>query len=140
MHGFGIKIVRKSDGVFLWVRLVVKAIIRGSQNGDQLSDLQAHLDELPADLERLYRHMLLRIPQRYRIRSARIFAIVHAATEPRLALALWHSGEEVTNPMEKLTDDIKLARCYQVHLRLMSQCAGLLEMRISGSNTRKSRK
>ncbi|KAJ5381502.1 uncharacterized protein N7496_003930 [Penicillium cataractarum] len=134
MHDFGIKIVRKSDGVFLWVRLVVKAIIRGSQNGDQLSDLQAHLDELPADLERLYRHMLLRIPQRYRIRSARIFAIVHAATEPPLALALWHSGEEVTNPMERLTDDIKLARCYQVHLRLMSQCAGLLEMRISGSN------
>ncbi|KAJ5906713.1 uncharacterized protein N7473_003629 [Penicillium subrubescens] len=132
MHDFGLGIVRKSDGVFLWVRLVVKAIIRGTQNGDQLSDLQAHLDELPADLERLYRHMLLRVPQRYRIRSARIFAIVHASTEPPLALTLWHSGEVVTNPMEKLTDNIKLARCYQVHLRLMSQCAGLLEIRIAG--------
>ncbi|OQE28497.1 hypothetical protein PENSTE_c003G00257 [Penicillium steckii] len=130
MHDFGHGIVRKSDGVFLWVRLVVNAIIRGTRNGDQLSDLQAHLDELPADLERLYRHMLLRVPQRYRVRSARIFAIVQASPDPPLVLALWHSGEEVTHPMEKLTDDIKLARCYQVHLRLMSQCAGLLEIRL----------
>lgn len=31
--------------------------------------------------------------------------------------------------MESLELDTKLARCYQVHLRLMSQCAGLLEVR-----------
>lgn len=30
MHDFGLGIVRKSDGVFLWVRLMVKAIIRGT--------------------------------------------------------------------------------------------------------------
>lgn len=52
MHDFGTSIVNKSDGVFLWVTLVIKSILRVSQNGDQLSDLQAHLDELPADFER----------------------------------------------------------------------------------------
>ncbi|OOQ85571.1 hypothetical protein PEBR_25266 [Penicillium brasilianum] len=99
-HDFDMKIVRKSDDVFLWLRPVIKAIIRGCQNGDQLLDFQAHLAEIPADLEHLYRHKLLRISQRYLIRAFRIYTIVHAATEPPSAQALWHSGEEVTNPRE----------------------------------------
>jgi hypothetical protein len=43
---------------------------------------------------------------------------------------LWYVGERDYEPLElQLSDETKLARCYQLYLRLMSQCAGLLELR-----------
>ena len=127
-------IVLKAEGVFLWVRLVVRSSIKALQNGDELSDLQEKVDELPEDLERLYKHMLDRIEPKYWKRSSKIFSIVDAASDPLYALTVWYSGEAEANPLEDLAVESKLARCYQVHLRLMSQCAGLLELRHDGSN------
>ena len=128
-------IVLKAEGVFLWVRLVVRSLIRALQNGDELSDLQKKVDELPEDLERLYKHMLDRIETKYWKRSSKIFSIVNAASEPLYALTVWYSGEAEANPLEDLAVETKLARCYQLHLRLMNQCAGLLELRHDGFNT-----
>ncbi|KAF3937334.1 hypothetical protein ABW19_dt0203269 [Dactylella cylindrospora] len=122
-------IVRKSEGVFLWVRLVVKAVVQGFQNGDRISDIQVLVDELPSDLEKLYRLMLSRIPEKHRKWSAQMFAIMDAAADPPTALTLWNLGEEM-DPMEKLSNDTKQARCYQLQLRLMNHCAGLLEVRV----------
>ncbi|KAH8714765.1 hypothetical protein BGZ61DRAFT_213997 [Ilyonectria robusta] len=131
MPDFYLTIVRKAEGVFLWVRLVVKSLIRGLRNGDELSDLQRKLDELPRDLERLYRHMFDRVGIEYWERSSKIFAIINAAQEPPSALTIWYSGDSESNPLEDISEETRLARCYQVHLRLMSQCAGLLELRSS---------
>ena len=127
-------IVLKAEGVFLWVRLVVRSLIRALQNGDELSDLQKKVDELPEDLERLYKHMLDRIEPKYWRKSSKIFSIVDAASDPLYALTVWYSGEAEANPLEDLAVETKLARCYQLHLRLMSQCAGLLELRHDGFN------
>ena len=131
-------IIEKAEGVFLWVRLVVRSLIRGLQDGDELSDLQKKVDELPKDLERLYMHMLDRIEPKYWERSSKIFGIVGAASESLNALTIWFSGEPEANPLEDLAVETKLARCYQVHLRLMSQCAGLLELRAHGFDRNKS--
>lgn len=123
-------IVSKAEGVFLWVRLVVKSLIDGLRNGDELSVLQERVAELPADLETLYRHMLQRIPERYQETSARLFGIMGATSKAPSSLLLWYVGERTHEPVEEeLGDRTKVARCYQVHLRLMSQCAGLLELR-----------
>ena len=124
-------IIRKAEGVFLWVRLVVRSMIRGLQNGDELSNLQKKVDELPKDLEHLYMHLLDGIKPEYWERSSKIFRIVQATLVPPRALTIWYSGETEANPLENLALDTRLARCYQVHLRLMSQCAGLLELRQS---------
>ncbi|KAK0620840.1 hypothetical protein B0T14DRAFT_567558 [Immersiella caudata] len=74
-------IVTKAEGVFLWVRLVVRSLLAGLRNGDELSVLQQRVDELPADLERLYKHMMERIPQRYWSTSSRLFTVVRLMTE-----------------------------------------------------------
>jgi hypothetical protein len=125
-------IIWKAEGVFLWVRLVVKSLIDGLRNGDELSVLQQRVDELPADLEKLYRHILQRIPGRYQIGSARLFSIMAATEKAPHSLLLWYAGERGYNPLEpEASDTMRVARCYQVHLRLMSQCAGLLELRMS---------
>jgi hypothetical protein len=125
-------IVSKAEGVFLWVRLVVKSLIDRLQNGDELPVLQERVAELPEDLESLYRHMLQHIPRMYHGTSARLFSIMGATNKTPSSLLLWYVGERTHEPIEpELDDRTKMARCYQVPLRLMSQCAGLLELRIN---------
>jgi hypothetical protein len=35
---------RKADGVFLWVTLVTKQLLKGLRNGDSISDLDSRLN------------------------------------------------------------------------------------------------
>jgi hypothetical protein len=50
-------IVDKAEGVFLWVTLV-KSLLNGLMNADEMSKLQKRLDCLAPDLESLYAHVL----------------------------------------------------------------------------------
>ena len=60
------QIVSRASGVFLWVILVVKSLIFGLNSSDRISDLQRRLDELPQELEDLYKHILSRMKPFYR--------------------------------------------------------------------------
>lgn len=48
------------QGVLLWVRLVIKSLLRGIQNLDDIDTLQHRLDEMPGDLGELYAQILHR--------------------------------------------------------------------------------
>ncbi|KAH8892335.1 hypothetical protein GQ53DRAFT_841100 [Thozetella sp. PMI_491] len=123
-------IVKKAEGVFLWVYLVARSLKSGLRNGDETSILQQRVNELPSDLDDLYRHLVERIPNRYWSSSFRLFSVVKSSIRPPKALLLWHVGERGYEPLEReIGHETQLARCYQLYLRLMSQCAGLLELR-----------
>lgn len=51
-------IVSKSDGVFLWVVLIVKAVEEGLYNGDEVSELEEKAAALPTELEDLFKALL----------------------------------------------------------------------------------
>lgn len=53
-------IERKAQGVFLWVHLAIRSVLRGFRNRDTLEILQRRLEELPDDIYGLYRNMLQR--------------------------------------------------------------------------------
>lgn len=73
-------LARKASGVFLWVMLVVRSLLAGLTNRDQVPDLQKRIALLPADLENLYQHILSNhIDPFYHERSARIFQIFCAS-------------------------------------------------------------
>jgi hypothetical protein len=48
------EVVNKANGVFLWVTLIVKSIISGLRQGDEIYHLRRRLASLPSDLEALY--------------------------------------------------------------------------------------
>jgi hypothetical protein len=52
------EIVDKADGVFLWVKLVVRSLLNGIRNTDQKSHLWERLRLLPRELESLYNRLL----------------------------------------------------------------------------------
>ncbi|KAI2618188.1 hypothetical protein GGR54DRAFT_648698 [Hypoxylon sp. NC1633] len=80
-----LKITTRAQGVFLWVYLVVKSMIRGLVNADSMGDLHRRLDDLPQKLEGFFDKILSSIDVFYKIRTAKVFLVLaHARTSMTL--------------------------------------------------------
>ncbi|KAK3376951.1 small s protein [Lasiosphaeria ovina] len=130
-------IVQKAQGVFLWVKLVVKSLAKGISDYTRISDLRRRVDHLPGDLEALYAHMLANVTdQSYHEQASQIFQIVQAVRRTSAAgitlLRLsWAEDEDFdlaeSAPIRPITRNHILERCEIMDARLKSICAGLLE-------------
>lgn len=128
--------VKKSRGVFLWVKLVVRSLLNGLSDYNRISDLKRRVEFLPEDLEALYSHMLKHIDLFYRVQASQIFQIVRLAQkhspESVTLLNLSWADDEEEDPAEHAPigplnqEDIKF-RYQSADARLKSVCAGLLE-------------
>ncbi len=55
------ELARKAQGVFLWLYLATKSLVRGLDNGDRQKELAERLAVLPTELEDLYKDMWKRL-------------------------------------------------------------------------------
>jgi hypothetical protein len=139
------EIVENADGVFLWVELVVRSLLEGFANEDELEDLQARLKLLPKELTELYRHMLgLNAPSPYLAAASKIFLLRRASDLAELNLV-----GSTPPPFGLLDLDFALAkfpfsaleskvaplsegqmekRCVEMERKLKIWCKGLLEV------------
>ena len=62
---FANRLSSRAHGIFLWVKLVLKSLLKRFTDGNTLEDLKDHLDILPTKLEALYKHTLDRLPPAY---------------------------------------------------------------------------
>ncbi|KAE8446759.1 hypothetical protein EG329_011664 [Mollisiaceae sp. DMI_Dod_QoI] len=139
------EIVTKADGVFLWVKLVVRSLLDGLNNGDSIAEFDRRLHELPSDLESLYTQVFNNISSRYLAEGSQIFQIMratnnwkpkatHSASEIRLcALTLSFAIEDteeraINTPAMLISDDEIVKRVERIDKRLKVCCAGLLEL------------
>ena len=72
-------VVEQAQGVFLWVRLVIKSLVNGIDNLDDFETLQSRLKRIPSDLMDLYSHLLEKIEPQYLVEGCRIFDIADTA-------------------------------------------------------------
>lgn len=72
-------VTTRSEGVFLWVYLVVRSLLRGLRNEDDLTVLRQRLEALPGDLNTFFERMLDSIEDIYRQRTARLFLTLSSA-------------------------------------------------------------
>ncbi|KAI1455732.1 hypothetical protein F4805DRAFT_434676 [Annulohypoxylon moriforme] len=56
-------ILKKSQGVFLWVVLVVRMIIRDIDNGRSESEIQSGICDVPSDLEAVFNNLIESLPR-----------------------------------------------------------------------------
>jgi hypothetical protein len=73
------EIVGRADGVFLWVFLIVKSLLRGLTDHDDTSELQRRLKEMPADLDTYFRRTFDSIEPVYRGEAMRAFQFLAEA-------------------------------------------------------------
>ncbi|KAK7723813.1 hypothetical protein SLS64_000144 [Diaporthe eres] len=88
------KIVNNSEGVFLWVRLVVESLLDGMREGDRVSDLQKRLDAIPKDLEDLFQWMLDDLSPNYMDHAAQYFQLIACGPTPLPTILLSFADEE----------------------------------------------
>jgi hypothetical protein len=153
-------ILEKGDGVFLWVAIVVKSLLRGLKNRDQIRDLRVRLDATPADLEDLYTYMLDSIETVYKVDSSMIFqsyrAIMDMNEQPHAEKVYGALSVDLPRALGTPKADIERAAAEPIRLwergtrkefshsiydsqsiydymkiRLATRCGGLLEIRLS---------
>ncbi|KAK3987624.1 hypothetical protein QBC44DRAFT_245616 [Cladorrhinum sp. PSN332] len=133
------QIVIKSEGIFLWVSLVVATLLEALTEGDILAmqDLQNALDELPKDLLDLYRQIWTRIKPKHGPQSSKMFQILEASEDPVDVVTLWLAENQgpLDFDLEALTADSD-RKDYITQLmtrRLSSRTRGLLEISPDGN-------
>jgi hypothetical protein len=82
------KIVGRSDGIFLWVVLVVKGLRQALEDGRDTDSFETELATLPTELEALFEHLIFSISKPQRRRAYQIFAMVlkHEVLSTKLPL------------------------------------------------------
>jgi NACHT domain. len=132
-------IISKSDGVFLWVSLVVRTLIAQINNGDTLSMLKETVNRLPKRLENLFESIRDRVCSKYRENLSRYFQLLKAARLLGLditAFELWlvDRNDALTRayPGGDQFQEFKEAAEKTVRRRLNSHTLGLLEIGPSG--------
>ena len=139
-------IVHESDGVFLWVPLVIDAMLQCLQNDDGLDQLLVTLSEVPTELEHTITYLLGKIPPRYRAEAARLFQIAHSwhhEVHPWSvsAYVMWYAiesgqrrGTSQSKPKPQVAEEEyeRGLRLQKLQRKLKSRCLGLLELQ-SGS-------
>jgi hypothetical protein len=92
------EIVSKAQGVFLWVYLVVRSLLRGLTNRDDMSDLTRRLAKLPGHLETYFKHMLDTIEDVYQQQTAQTFQVMANASTMLPLIALHFMDHEKDDP------------------------------------------
>ena len=129
------EVVRKAQGVFLWVFLVVRDLLEGLTYNDTPRTMRLRLDQFPADLESYFEHMIASIPKFYRKETAQTFRIALAREEPLLLLS-YAFVDEITEepelgletPIPKWKPDDLTKKYDTMRRRLDGRCRGLVEI------------
>ncbi|RMJ12251.1 hypothetical protein CDV36_008121 [Fusarium kuroshium] len=127
------EIARKAEGVFLWVRLVVKSLLVGMTNGDGIRELRERLERTPSNLEDMFKKMLASMEPSYLEHASQLFQI-HRASQGPLPLSIMafadleDQDEVLQRVLWPLTHSNLVARCRHMKRKLSSRCKGLLEI------------
>ncbi|KAF4967636.1 hypothetical protein FSARC_4831 [Fusarium sarcochroum] len=129
-------IAEKASGVFLWVTIVVASLLAGMGKGDRVEDLEMRLDQLPAEIEKLYERIHESIDPMYLEHAAQLFELMNVFAEPPPLMLLWYADEvrfmdRVVNENPKtVSHEEKLERLEDMRRRINSRCKGLLEVQL----------
>jgi len=69
------EITHKAAGVFLWVRLVVRELLKGLRDGDGISVLRKRLREIPGDLNDYFKRLMDSIDPNHRQEASALLQI-----------------------------------------------------------------
>ncbi|CAJ2509558.1 Uu.00g145840.m01.CDS01 [Anthostomella pinea] len=130
------EIVRKAEGAFIWVRLVLTAVEDGVLNGDDASDLQAKVASFPNELEGLYQYLFDSIRGTDRPKAFEMLRLAHHIRRDQglPLLRYWFLNEANANPSFALAMPIAqepadVSRHLNITRRqIYGRCKGFLEV------------
>lgn len=135
-------VLRKAEGVFLWVKLAVDDQIEGANDEDSPEQLAERLELLPSEMEDLYVHMLNKISKSHRKEAVRYLqsmlnwtgsfeAAICRPLNPSLsliALAEYDKLDDLLCMTSEMDIPDVIAHCDRTTKRIATICAGFLEI------------
>jgi NACHT domain len=126
----------RAQGVFLWLDLMIKDILRGARNGDTLQELAERLQSMPDTIEELYKHMLKRLDKHYLLDAAKFFRFLLACPSPGQRSTVMHFVcAEYPIWQRVLEKDLTYFEsaeffntCHKLEIRILTRCAGFAEI------------
>ncbi|KAL8828356.1 MAG: hypothetical protein Q9191_002639 [Dirinaria sp. TL-2023a] len=130
------KIVRRAQGVFLWVSLAVKDQIRGLRNDDSPQQLTERLDCLPNEVEGIYQRMLDHIEKPHRRQAAHWLRVVlclksnpyRTLSILDLVLLSQEQLDDMAGSPARMPELELVVASFRTWRRIGTVCAGLLEV------------
>jgi hypothetical protein len=125
-------IASRAQGVFLWVRLVVRSLRDGIVNADPVSILHERLRALPTDLEEFFEHILGSVEEVYRSRMVNTFLAALRTNRPLKMIHYYFLEQEDTelcfkSGAKQWSDSKILDAVLQTQRQLNGRFRGLLE-------------
>ena len=130
-------LTNKASGVFLWLDLMVKDLIRGSKNGDEFEELLIRLEKTPNTINGMYTSILQRLDPLYRVEAFQYFRILIAAQgmDMSISLLMLVLAEEgpwghISNQKLEYFDSPQFELlCQALKARLISRCGSFVDIR-----------
>ncbi|KAL8838850.1 MAG: hypothetical protein Q9170_001972 [Blastenia crenularia] len=129
-------LISKASGVFLWLDLMVKELVKGAKNGDTIEQLQSRLERTPATIEGLYAHILENLDPIYHEEGLRYFSILLSADELEIPVTLlrlvcaqgesWKHADKFD--LEYFATTHFESTCQRLENRLGACCGGLIDI------------
>ena len=127
-------ITQRAQGVFLWAFFVVRSLLSGMHDENDIHYMRTRIDDFPVDLEQYFSRIMKSIELIYRQQSAQIFHLVLNVNSPLSPLALWFFEKEkdcpdyAMNLIEGLDTATFPAISQSVRTHLNAYCKDLLEI------------
>ena len=129
------QITRKAQGVWLWVYLVVRDLLRDLKGEEEYPLLQRRLDSFPDELERYFENIIDRIDRIHGEETARIFLVAVTAVQPFPLFSLSYLSMEATDKDYAIRMELRglsIQEAFQIKRKwrklLNSRCRDLLEV------------
>ncbi|KAL8637496.1 MAG: hypothetical protein Q9228_005239 [Teloschistes exilis] len=132
-------LVHKAEGVFLWLNLMIKDIIRGANHEDTIDELSRRIKNTPATINGLYQQMLQRLDPEY-LSDAFFFLrycmILRAGSELDIHVSLLGliCADDTNWEYVKNADRAHFCElsfdgiCKTFHQRLIGPCGGFIDI------------
>ncbi|SCN82712.1 related to small s protein [Fusarium fujikuroi] len=134
---FESNLVDRSDGVFLWLKLILQNIEDGLLSGDRLSQLQNKVKTLPTELNDLFQHLLNSVHPCDRKEAYLILSVALECPPAWPIFRISFLEEYIENHdfalsqrFEQLKEDQIVDRLERARKKIYGKCKGLLEIQL----------
>jgi len=131
---FSVEVADRADGVFLWVRLVVRSLVDGLRHRYSTTMLEEKLDKMPRGLEPLFDQLFNNIDPSDRDRSDKVLLLAATGEAKNALMYSWldnlaDAEFPYSTPARAYTDDEIHSRLDRLKSQIRSLTGGLLEVK-----------
>lgn len=131
------EISERASGVWLWVHLVIRDLLRDIRDNESYEQLVVRLHSYPRELEQFFENIMKRIDKIHKAESAQIFLLTTTAVRPLSILSLdaLHTYDDAAYALNMSIDAIKeekLSSDYKTwQPRLQNRCRDLVKITVN---------